>query len=322
MQLVQPWEKKCLSSFYQQVLLTPLHPYHSVKIPWKELYLKDETRQVTNAFKFRGTCYRLLCGLSAERVVTASSTGNHGLGLSMAARIRGLQAHIFVPTKTAHIKLEAMVANGATIIKVDGDYEQAWLASQYFAKQTGATYISGFDDYEIITGNTSLFSEIEAQHQGGFDVVFVPVGGGGLLAACLQFFQKRNVKVVGVELDSAPALSLSLAQGKRVILEHMAGRAEELLIRQIGAIPFQIAQQAQNLEMFLVSEAHINQAIRLLWQHNGIRAERAGAASVAAALHYPLASQEQKAVAIVSGGNIDEAAFQEALESSILDDRA
>lgn len=319
MQLIHLWGTERTSSFYQHVLQTPLCQYNDTQAPWKELWLKDETRQITKAFKFRGNCYRLLCGLSTEQVVTAASTGSHGLGLSIAARIRGVQAHIFVPAKTAHVKIEAIEANGATVAKVDGDYEQARLTSVSFAEETGATYISGFDDHEIITGNTSLFSEIEDQHSQDFDVIFVPVGGGGLLAACLQYFQERRVKIVGVELDSAPAMSLSLAQERRVVLEHVVGRAEGLLVRQVGAIPFQIAQQASNLEIFLVSDAQISQAIRLLWQHNSIRAEGAGAAALAAALLYPQASQDQKAVAVVSGGNIDEAAFQEALGSPDLD---
>jgi threonine dehydratase len=315
MPLIHLWGTERTASFYEHVLQTPLCQYNDAQTPWKELWLKDETRQITRAFKFRGNCYRVLCGLSTGQVVTAASTGSHGLGLSIAARIRGIQARIFVPAKTAHVKIAAIEANGATVVKVDDDYEQARLTSVSFAEETGATYISGFDDHDIITGNTSLFSEIEDQHPEAFDVVFVPVGGGGLLAACLQYFQERGVKIVGVELESAPAMSLSLAHGRRVILEQVVGRAEGLLVRQVGAIPFQIAQQARNLEIFLVSDAQIDQAIRLLWQRNEIRAEGAGAAALAAALLYPQARQDQKAVAVVSGGNIDEAAFQEALGS-------
>jgi len=322
MQIVNLWGTECISSFYQHVLQTPLCLYAGAETQWKELYLKDETRQITKAFKFRGNCYRLLCAPSTTRVVTAASTGSHGWGISIAARIRGIQAHIFVPANTALVKTQAMESNGATVEKVAGDYEQARLASLSFAEETGATHISGFDDHDIIAGNTSIFSEIEAEYPQGFDVIFVPVGGGGLLAACHLYFQqqKKEVKIVGVELNSAPAMSLSLAQGKRVMLERVEGRAEGLLVRQVGAIPFQIVRQAQNIETFLVSDAQISQAIRLLWQHNGIRAEGAGAAALAAALRYPLASREQKAVAIVSGGNIDEAAFQEALASLDLDD--
>jgi threonine dehydratase len=185
--------------------------------------------------------------------------------------------------------------------------------SQAFALETGNTYIPSFDDPEIIAGHMSLFSEVEIQQSQGFDVLFVPVGGGGLLSACLQYYQERKVKVIGVELDSAPAMSLSLAQGQLVTLERAVGRAEGLLVRQVGAVPFQIAQQAKNLEIFLVSEEQIRDAIRLLWEYNGIRAEGAGAAALAAALCYPQANRDQKALTIVSGGNIDESYFQDAL---------
>ena len=315
MSINYPWGRERVSPLYQHVLHTPLHSYNSTQTRWKELWLKDETRQVTNTFKFRGTYYRLLYGPLTENVVTAASTGGHGLGLAAAARIRGIQARIFVPAKTASVKIEAIAAAGAMVTLVDGNYEQARRTSQAFAREMGAVYISGFDDQDIITGNTSLFAEIETQHPQGFNVMFVPVGGGGLLAACIQYYQKKKVKIVGVELTGAPAMSLSLTQGKRVVLEKVVGRAEGLLIPQVGAIPFQIAQQAQNLEMFLVSDEQIMHAIHLLWHHNRIRAEGAGAAALAAALRYPQAERNQKAIAIVSGGNIDDADFQAALAS-------
>jgi threonine dehydratase len=302
-----------IEHFYQHVIQTPLLHYGRLPTPWGELYLKDETKQTTGAFKFRGDFRRLLCLHSTGQVVTTASTGNHGLGLSTAARLLGIQAHVFVPATTAHVKLQSIVMAGAIISKVDGDYEHCKQASKAFAEETGSIYISGFDDPEIIAGHMSLFSEVENQQSQGFDVVFVPIGGGGLLAACLQYYQERNVKVIGVELDSAPAMSLSLAQGQLVMLEKAVGRTEGLLIRQVGAIPFQIAQQAKNFEILLVSDEQINYAIRLLWQYNGIRAEGAGAAALAAALCYSQAKRDQKALAIVSGGNIDEENFQDIL---------
>ncbi len=303
-----------LSQFYQHVIQTPLLRYGAPRTPWQEIYLKDETRQTTGAFKFRGNFHRLL-GMSAtaNQVVTTASTGNHGAGLSTSASILGMRACIFVPTTTPQVKLERLVKVGATVFKVDGDYDQCKQRSQVFAAETGAPYIPSFDDLDIIAGHRSLFAEVEKQQEQAFDVIFVPVGGGGLLTACLQHYEGRNVKIVGVELDSAPAMTRSLALGHRVMLERAPGRAEGLLVREAGEIPFQIAQQAQNLEMFLVSDEQIRFAIRLLWEQNGIRAEGAGAAALAAALLYPQAQRTQRTLAIVSGGNIDESYFQEAL---------
>ena len=243
-----------LVQFYRHVVRTPLLQYSMPRTPWGELYLKDETKQTTGAFKFRGNFNRLLCIPSTRQVVTTASTGNHGLGLATAARLLGMQAHVFVPATTALVKLQSIVKAGAIISKVDGDYEVCKQFSQAFALETGNTYIPSFDDPEIIAGHMSLFSEVEIQQSQGFDVLFVPVGGGGLLSACLQYYQESKVKVIGVELDSAPAMSLSLAQRQLVTLERAVGRAEGLLVRQVGAIPFQIAQQAKNLEIFLVSE--------------------------------------------------------------------
>jgi threonine dehydratase len=306
------------TEFYKYVIQTPLLLYSSPHTPWQGIYLKDETKQNTGAFKFRGNFHRLL-GMSSmtDLVVTTASTGNHGVGLSTSARILGVQACIFVPATTPRVKFERLEKTGATIFTVDGDYDQCKHRSQTFAVETGAYYIPSFDDLTIITGHKSLFAEVEKQQDSDFDTVFVPVGGGGLLAACIEHYKGTSVKIVGVELDSAPAMARSLAQGQRTILEHAEGRAEGLLVREVGSIPFEIAQQAQNLEIFLVTEEQIRYAIRLLWERNNIRAEGAGAAATAAALLYPRANRSQKALAIVSGGNIDESYFQEALATAL-----
>jgi threonine dehydratase len=302
--------------FYQHVVKTPLTLYPGQQTRWHQLYLKDETKQVTHAFKFRGNLHRLLCLPSDVRAVTTASTGNHGLGLTTSAHILGLQADVFVPAATSQVKKQALKEAGARLSLIDGDYDDCKHASQAFAEKEGASYIPSFDDADIICGHSSLFYELNSQHPQGFDTVFVPIGGGGLLAACIQHYQGTKVRIVGVELDSAPAMRLSLFAEKRVVLERATGRAEGLLVREVGAIPFELASHSTNLaEVVLVSDAEILHAIRLLWEHCGIRAEGAGAAAFAAAMRYSKADQDQDAVAIVSGGNIDETYFQEALNS-------
>jgi threonine dehydratase len=97
--------------FYQHVVKAPLTLYCDQQTPWHQIYLKDETRQVTHAFKFRGNFHRLLCLPSGVQAVTTASTGNHGLGLSTSASLLGLQAHVFVPTTTSRVKLQALMEN-------------------------------------------------------------------------------------------------------------------------------------------------------------------------------------------------------------------
>lgn len=301
--------------YYQHVLVTPLIPYKGTNEPWREIWLKDETQQTTRAFKFRGNFFRLLDMAPGSSVSTAS-TGNHGLGLSTSAKILDLQAHVFVPVTTPRVKLQSILQTGAHIYQIDGDYDQCKCCAESFARATGATYIPSFDDLSIIKGHSSLFCELDQQHPQGFDVVFVPVGGGGLLAACIQHYYRKGTRIVGVELDSAPAMKLSLAAGDRILLPQVIGRAEGLLVRLVGTIPFKIARDAENLEIALVRDAAIRRAIQLLWRNNGIRAEGAGAAGLAAALEYPLSSLSQRVLCIVSGGNIDEDYLQEALEET------
>ena len=304
--------------FYQQVVVTPLIRYQGLNTSWREIWMKDETKQITHSFKFRGNFFRLLEAPPNSTVVTAS-TGNHALGMATAAKILCLRAQVFVPATISQLKVQAITDLGAKVVVVDGDFDACKCEAEKCSATTGAPYISGFDDLSIIRGHSSLFYEIHDQYPQGFDVVFVPVGGGGLLAGCLQYYQGTKTKVVGVELDSVPSMKVALAAGKQVTLPPATTRTEGLLVRTAGIVPFQIAQQAEHLEIVLVSDALIQRTIRLLWECNSIRAEGAGAAALTAALHYQQASWDQRVMVVVSGGNIDEKHFQEALYGEMVE---
>jgi threonine dehydratase len=300
------------ATYYQHVVITPLTRFNGQHNTWQDIWLKDETQQTTHAFKFRGNFLRLQSMPTGSAVVTAS-TGNHGLGLATSAKILGLRAHVFLPATTARVKRLHIVETGAQIHEIDSDYDACVEQAVRFARAEGAVYIPSFDDPEIIRGHMSLFREIDQQFRGHFAAIFVPVGGGGLLAACIQHYAGSGLRIVGVELDTAPAMYLSLRSGTRVLLEHATGRAEGLLVRKIGTIPFELAMQTGQLEIALVTEASIRRAIRLLWHHNGIRAEGAGAAAFAAALEQQAAGDERRCACIISGGNIDDAYMEEVL---------
>jgi threonine dehydratase len=299
--------------YYQHVHVTPTVRYQGPDVPWGELYVKDETQQVARSFKFRGTFHRLLQEKPGTTVVTAS-TGNHALGVATAARELGLNVQVFVPQRISRVKAEAIVNLGATITPIDGGYDECVNEALRFSAETGAPYISSLDDPAVVGGHASLFQEVIEQLPEGFDTVFVPVGGGGLLAGCLTRFRDSGIKVVGVELAVVPSMKQALATGERVLFPPTISLAEGMLVRQAGVLPLELAQQYEALEIVLVSDQQIRQTMRLLWRENGIRAEGAGAAALAAALCYPTASAEQRAVAVVSGGNVDDATFQEVLD--------
>ena len=142
--------------FYQHVVVTPLTPYAGDHAQWQDLQLKDETKQVTHSFKFRGNFHRLLEEPEGATVVT-SSTGNHGIAMSTAARMLGLKSRVFVPKKISQVKVQKIEQLGATITMVDGGYDECTDEALRFSAETGAPYISSLDDPSIVRGHSSLF---------------------------------------------------------------------------------------------------------------------------------------------------------------------
>lgn len=269
-----------------------------------DIWLKDETKQRTGAFKFRGT-FAVLSKLPAKSRVVAASTGNHGLGVSCAASLIGIEATIFSPVSTPRVKQEGILSFGAHLVLVQGDYACAEHRARCYSAATHATFISSFDEEAIIDGHTSMMRELDSQSS-QFDALYVPVGGGGLLTACLRYWHGRK-RIVGVEDEDSPALQRSLAARERICLGPVSGRAEGLLVRQVGRIAFETCSRLQP-RIMTVSIEHMERAILLLWQHHAIRAEASGAAAFAAALAD--AGRGEQCVAIISGGNIDATYFE------------
>ena len=291
------------------VVRTPLTrlPAHG----WAGLVLKDETQQISGAFKYRGTSHRV-AAIAPGTSIVAASTGNHASGLAIAAADRGLSLTVYVPQTIPQAKLARITGAGAQPVLIDGGYDDCEAAARDTAATTGAIFIHSFDDTQVIDGHRSLFREAREQFGAGQtqaglpDVVFVPVGGGGLVTAALREWGGQ-VRIIGVEYDRAPALQQSLQQGRRITLETAAGMPEGLLVRRVGEIAFDTCRQ-HNLEVITVGDVELQAAMRVLWNDAGIKAEGAGAAALAAALLHP--DPQQQALGIVSGGNIDPQTWQ------------
>jgi threonine dehydratase len=275
---------------------------------WHDLAVKDETQQNSGAFKYRGTSHRI-AGLAAGTRLVAASTGNHASGLAVAASDRRLPLTVYVPKTIPQAKLDRIQGAGAEAVLVEGGYDDCELAARDAAARTGAIFIHSFDDDLVIDGHRSLFRESAAQF-GLPDVVFVPVGGGGLVTAALREWGDQ-VRVVGVEYDQAPALQRSLESGRRVVLDRAEGMPEGLLVRRIGEIAFETCTK-YDLEVVTVDDVELQASMRVLWHEAGIKAEGAGAAALAAALGR--ADPQSRALCVVSGGNIDPAVWQRWVE--------
>lgn len=283
---------------------TPLVKYTGPFTGWRNIWLKDESCQHSNAFKFRGVSYKI-SEMDAAGIVVTASTGNHGIAVALAASRKGMKAVIFVPRHTAEVKKKKLAGLGALLQEVQGEYQDCVQEAKAYAAKSGAVFLHGFDNEDIIEGNRSLFHEIkqELPHE---HFCFIPVGGGGLLAASLREYSEENI--CAVELDHAPALTNSLLAGERVRLGKLSGRADGLMVDQVGESVFN-ACAGKKLNVQLVSEPELENAVRLLWKYNNIRAELSGAAALAVALRGT--GNDKDCVCIVSGGNIDPAYFNE-----------
>ena len=264
------------------------------------IFLKDETKQVTGAFKYRGV-YKKLSNIDFSKyagIITASS-GNHGQAVSLCAKQFKQKCYIVLPNNTSKCKKDAIVKNEAIIPEISlAHYGECQKWAKEFAKENNYLYVHSFDDEEIIEGHQSLFEEL-----GDIDVdyFFCPIGGGGLISAALKSNIASKSKIIGVELENMDAMKKSLASNKQVEVKIKSDNiefCEGLMADKIGDIAFSIAKE-NKLKVEIVDVEEIKKAIRIL-NNNGIVAEGAGAAGLAAALR-----QNKNCLCVISGGNID-----------------
>jgi threonine dehydratase len=292
------------SGYYRMVRRTPLH---EVADRGRRVFLKDETRQVTGAFKYRGNVNFLLRN-DVPRVITAS-TGNHGLGLTTAGTALGRTVRVLVPKDTPEIKLDKLGRAGAEVVLAGLTYDESRQAALEEAERLGCAYVPSFDHADIIAGHRLLFDEAAADLPRPPRQVYVPVGGGGLYAAALDAFAGTGTEVVGVELAAIPAMHASLAAGSRVEVPVPAGcQAEGLAVSLVGDLAFRAARRYGG-RVVLVGAAGLSEAMRWIWRTAGVRVEAAGAAAVAGMLAdraRGTGGTDGDALCVLSGGNVNE----------------
>ncbi len=277
------------------------------------VWIKREDLQPVYSFKLRGA-YNKIAGLSdaekAKGVITASA-GNHAQGVALSASRMGLKALIVMPKTTPAIKVSSVQAFGAEIELVGNTYDDAYAHAMQRAAETGMTYVHPYDDPAVIAGQGTIAKEILDQlaaQQQRADVIFVPVGGGGLIAGIAAYAKAvdPDVRIIGVEPDDAPCMHEALKAGERVVLEQVGIFADGVAVRQVGEEPFRLAQQWVD-EVVLVSTDEICAAIKDIFDNTRSITEPAGALAVAGMKkyleHHPL--ENCNLVAIDSGANIN-----------------
>ena len=273
-----------------------------------KVWLKREDLQPVFSFKLRGA-YCKLSRLSEEQLslgVIAASAGNHAQGVAMAAQKLRAKATIVMPRTTPLIKVDAVRRLGARVQLHGDSYDEAALHAQAVSQEKGRTYVHPFDDPDVIAGQGTVGMEIVRQHQTPLDALFVPVGGGGLIAGIAAYVKYvwPQTKIIGVEPEDAACLQLALARGRRATLPEVGLFADGCAVAQIGKEPFRIIRKTVE-DVITVSTDEMCAAIKDIFEDTRSIAEPAGALALAGLKKYVHRTgvQGQDLLAVVSGAN-------------------
>jgi threonine dehydratase len=272
----------------------------------QDVKLKCENLQRTGSFKIRGA-YLRISHLSEEeraRGVVAASAGNHAQGVALAASMLGIKSTVFMPTGAPIPKEKATRGYGAEVRFTGTTIDECLVEAHQYADDTGAELIHPFDHVDIVAGQGTCGLEILEQVP-DVQTILVPTGGGGFLAGIATAVKalRPDVRVIGVQAESAAAYPASLEAGHPVQLASMATMADGIAVGRPGKVPFATVQRHVD-EIRTVSEESLSRALLALMERAKVVVEPAGAAAVAALLDTPRDFQGP-IVAVLSGGNID-----------------
>ena len=274
-----------------------------------QIYLKREDDQVIHSFKLRGA-YQKMSSMSDEQKrkgVIASSAGNHAQGVALGASKLNIKAIIVMPTSTPEIKVQAVEQLGAEVVLHGDVYDDAFHHAKKLESEQDLCFISPYDDFEVIAGQATVAKEILSQLE-EIDYVFAPVGGGGLISGMASYIKHYapHIKVIGVEPVDSPTLYKALEANERVVLDDVGRFADGVAVKQIGALPFEIAKDSVD-DVVLVSNDEMCAAIKDIYEDVRSVSEPAGALSTAGVKKYILEHglKDKKIVSIVSGANVN-----------------
>ncbi|WEZ88926.1 threonine ammonia-lyase, biosynthetic [Pseudomonas sp. NyZ480] len=310
--MLEQYVKKILTSrVYDVAVETPLQSAGQLsKRLNNQVLLKREDLQPVFSFKIRGA-YNKLAQLSAEelaRGVVTASAGNHAQGVALAARELGIKATIVMPKTTPEIKVEGVRSRGGKVVLHGDSFPEALAYSLKLVDEKGFVYIHPYDDPHTIAGQGTVAMEILRQHPGQLDAIFVPVGGGGLIAGIAAYvkYLRPEIKVIGVEPDDSNCLQAAMAAGERVVLPQVGLFADGVAVAQIGQHTFDICRHYVD-EVVTVSTDEICAAIKDIYDDTRSITEPAGALGVAGIKKYVELKgvSGQTLVAIDSGANVN-----------------
>ena len=277
--------------------------------------LKREDDQPTFSFKVRGA-YNRMCKLDAAelaRGVVAASAGNHAQGVALAAGKLGTTACIVMPLTTPAIKVDAVAALGATAVLHGDTFDEAYCRAREIERNERRVFVHPYDDPEVIAGQGTVAMELVRQHPGPIRAVFVPVGGGGLIAGMGAYLKelRPEIRLIGVEPDDAASMKAALDAGRPVELAEVGVFADGVAVKKVGEETFRVCRRVVD-EMVTVGTDAICAAIKDVFEDTRTIMEPAGALAVAGAKAWLASSDavggeapDGAIVAVATGANMN-----------------
>ena len=299
------------SKVYDVAVESPLEPatLTSARIQNKVLLKREDTQEVFS-FKLRGA-YNKMANLSPgelKRGVIAASAGNHAQGVALSARRLGCRAVIVMPTTTPRLKVDAVQALGGEAVLAGDSYSDAYEHAMQLEKKEKLTFVHPFDDPDVIAGQGTVGMEILRQHSGPIDAVFVPIGGGGLIAGVAAYIKqlRPETRIIGVQTEDSNAMMRSVKAGRRLELSDVGLFSDGTAVKLVGAETFKLVRQYVD-DFIAVDTDAICAAIKDVFQDTRSVLEPAGALSLAGAKAYAAQNKwkNKTLVAITSGANMN-----------------
>ncbi len=281
------------------------------------IYIKWENQQKTGAFKIRGALNKILAlaPWEQERGLVAVSAGNHGLGVAFAATLVGSKATVFLPEKTTKIKEEAILNYGAAVHKIKGDYRQAEIEAQSYAIKRGATWVSPYNDAQVIVGQATLGLELIDQIKPyDSDACLVPVSGGALVSGIGLAYKYNhiNTKIIGVQNKNSAYFhslyhygSMKNVVETKSVADGLTGGVEK------NSLTIPLVRSMLD-DFVLVDEEEIERAIAYIWYHYQVVVEGSAAVPLAAFMTNKISAN--KPLLIFTGCNIQADEHQQICE--------
>ncbi|MHC4552559.1 MAG: threonine ammonia-lyase, biosynthetic [Planctomycetota bacterium] len=299
------------AAVYDVAVESPLHamPLLSESLENRVL-LKREDLQPVFSFKLRGA-YNKLSKLSAsdrKRGVIAASAGNHAQGVAISTQKLGIKSTIVMPKTTPQIKVDAVKRFGSKVVLHGERFDESSLHAEQIAAEKGYVMIHPYDDVDVIAGQGTIGMEILRQHTEPIHAIFIPVGGGGLIAGIAAYvkYLRPEIKVIGVEAEDSACLKAALKAGRRVTLPEIGIFADGVAVSKIGAEPFKVAKTCVD-EVVTANSDEICAAIKEVFDDTRSISEPSGALAVAGMKNYVRQKKirNKTLVAINSGANVN-----------------